>query len=449
MFGRWSAAFALIGVLTACPEGPKPTDIVADVTTDTGGRTALLGGLAMTYRVEGADRWVLSTEPLFRPPPPAPDAAGDATSSEDADAGPVAEPTLMVEAVVLPAYLYGVPWTEFAAEETPQQLPGAWVSALHEARDTIAALGKPVVLALSPLSLEWDNLAPLASDDGSGGLKLEENWLQDYCHDPAKSANPTKWRVAYGRYAKWMTELVKPAMVIVGSRLNLYEANCGEAYEAIVGFATEAHEVVKGLSDAPTTIVSVDVEDLYGYPRIPGRCPSTPAKECFATRQALLANLKADRLGLESYPARALTSKLAEIPDDWLVTVAEARSDLPPVIAGTGLPAVRLETVSGTCVPLLESSDTLQVAWLDQVLATATTYKMDLAVWNSPVNRANAARVSACLCSGDATLCGHLAQLGAKSDSVRLRLVEGLFAQDGSAYQAGLLWTQVLGLDAN
>jgi|GEM_PF-1598032 len=429
-----SASLALAG----CPETETPTpDAAGDAgDTDAGptGRSYLLGGLAQKYEYNTARRWTISLDKLTAPAPA--DGSG--------------EPVDLTEMVVVPLYHLGIPWTEFDSSFA-STLPGPWVQAINDVAAAVAGLNKPIAIALSPTSLEWDNLAPEARDNGSGGLQIQENWLQSYCHDPSQDGDPKQWEAAYVRYVEWITDKFDPAYVFVAHRINRYDEVCSgvnpNAYAAIANFATAAHEAIKARSNPPTTVVTVDVEDLYGFTvagKPPGRCVVESPKECFEQRKNLLDAFTADRLGLESYPGDTLRFT-QDIPADWLDVVAAYRSDMPPLIAGTGLGAVRMETnAAAVCLPLLETSQQLQLQWLDQVFGVADKYDMELVVWNSPVDQLSAQLMAPCDCTGDFEICEHLSQLGGNADAVRLQLIEGLFPDEGSPREAGIVWQQAL-----
>ncbi len=432
-------------------DGPGDADAAgggADGQGD-GGRSYLLGGRAERYAIDGSQRWTISVEGLTQPvtsAAPAPDGAdaGPGRGSTDGAEGAADEP--VVEAVVVPLYRLGVPWKAFA-NGGGANLPGPWVLAVQRAQDEAESLGLPIALSLSPTNETWDHLAPLATDDGTGTLRLEDNWLHDYCYDPSADPQPEKWRDAYVRYVEWAVKRFSPRWVFLAHRVNLYDARCAAtrpgAYGAVAGFATAAHERLhEALDPAPVTVVTVDVEDLYGFPSQPGRCVGTEGPECLGERGALLQAFQADRLGLESYPEAALP-RLGEIPADWLEGVVAARADLPPIVAGTGLPAVSMERrKSQVCIPLLESDAELQRTWLDQVLAAAGAHGMGLVVWTYPESLLDEALVAPCDCpGGDAeadAVCAHLAQLGARADSLRPRFIEGLWRGAGGLAAGGV-----------
>ena len=424
------AATAALGALGACGGGgSSPTDTAlvdgdGDVAADsTPPGPPLLGGRAEIYDITatGAPRpWVPSTAAL----------AGD-----------------LSEVIVIPLDLYGIPWSSFSGPDNqPTNLPGPWVAGVNALKTLATGSGKPVVLALSPLSPTWDTLAPEASEQG-GILFLNSAWRAS-CYDPATDSNVNKWRDAYAGYAVWAVKQFRPDWVILGQRMNRYEANCHVGpFTAVLDYAAEAHRRIKAITafTPPPTIVGVDVEDLYGYPQKPGRCVSITPAACLAQRMGLVDGISADLLGLESYPAFALEDGLASLPNDWLAKIADLRPDLTSAVIGTSLPAVSMATQRAVCSPLLESSEALQTQWLDQVIATATGRGMPLVIWRSIRDLFAADVVAGCPCSGDVALCQHLAGLGAAKDDVRPYLDAGLLTVDGIERAAVSLWRQALG----
>ena len=439
-----------IAALLGCPPAKKPQpqpDAAGDA--DAGpSRSYLLGGRAEAYAIAHQQR-VVATRPLGDVCVPV---QGDAGAAGDGEVGPDGADAVAqvcgpaVEAVVVPADLLGIPWGSFTGPDNlPAELPAPWFSAVQAARAEVEALGLPIVLALSPLSEEQDALALEATDQG-GTLGLKP--FKVHCYDPTKEArrNLYEYPDAYAGYVRWMVGQFDPRWVVLAQRVNRYYDACGAndaAYAGILGFAAKAHARLQDLDEPPVTVVSVDVEDLYGYPPKAGRCVGLGSAACLDQRKKLLAGIEADRLGLESHPASAL-AELGALPSDWLSRVAAARPELPPVVSGTGLPAVSLSSPGGMiCAPLLESSEAVQLEWLDQVVATATNLDMDLVVWSSPEDLLDAVVVASCPCHGDQALCQHLDQLGAKTDEVRLRTVEGLWSTDGAPRAAAAIWEQL------
>jgi hypothetical protein len=415
----WAALFCA-GVLAACPSGDGGGgDAGADAgdagDVPAGGRAYFLGARIEGYDIAARYQRVLSVT-----------AAGDPAN---------------YEVVVVPLDQLGLPWDAFVGpDNSPPELPAAWVEAVDAMKAAAEATGKPLVLALSPLSPDFDTLAPDARDE-SGVLLLNSQWTAS-CYDPSKDPEPHRYRDRYAGFVTWVTQRFKPRWVILAQRINRYEVCGGAAYAAVADYAGEARRRLAALPAGTLdtqTIVTVDVEDLYGFPRPGGPCDAVTAAQCFEARKSLLGAVDADILGLDSYPAVALPT-LGEMPQDWLDRVAAARPELPAVVTGTALPPVDLFTRKGTCQPILVSSDVIQRAWLDQVLSTAVARDMPLVVWHPLQDLLDAGPASACPCSKSDPVCVHLEQLGAGADDLRRFVTGGLFEHDGTERIGATLW---------
>ena len=430
MMCRTFIVCAWIPALVACGGGSVDADTVEPEPDSSSDRSFALGFEALDYRIGGAQRWVVDLTQI-------PKNTGGEPGRERVAAIPA-------DAVVVPAYVYGIPWSEFAGkDDTLSSLPGSWVAKMQSLRTEVEEHGLRVVLALNPVNSKYDNLAPEASDDGSGEVRLRENWLKEYCPNPSDDGNPDKWARAYSRYVAWMVDLFEPEFVGLARSINLYEERCESArpgaYAAVVAMANRAHSDLKGSESDVTTFTGVLVEDLYGYPRKGGRCPSMSAKDCFAERKVLLDGIESDRLGLESYPAAAVAT-LKELPGDWLAHIAENIGGREVVFTGLGMPGRSIEHVSGVCVPWVDADEEMQRSLLDQAATVAKQTASDLLVWSSVRDLYTAEAVGSCACSSPKELCDHLDQLGGAADEVRPRLMQGLYTEAGDERLAGELW---------
>lgn len=434
-------ALALSLVLGGCPEDTaEPTD-TSDTTPN--GRSFLLAARAESYDITRARPFVASLDSLTFPAPQPADPANPADPNR-----PEPPPDRPIEALVLPVDLLGIPWTSFnGPDNRPGSLPAPWLAELDAMAALADSAGLPLILAISPLADTHDTLAPLASD-GSGALVLNPTWKPS-CYDPSTDSNPTQHRDQFAGFAVWLAERLQPDAIILGQRLNLYEANCGaSAFGALKGFVAHAHDRLQAASTVtikPLTIATFDVEDLYGFPAKAGRCVSATPKDCLATRAALSGDLGVDRLGLESHPFRAFTD-LSAIPNDWLAAVAAAQPSpaLPALVASTGVPAARLDAQRGACAPFIESSEAAQRAWLDQAIAFSTAQSAPYLVWRTLIDTMPTDTLTSCPCAGTVADCTHLSGLGNRKDDRRALLSSGLAASDATARQALSLWRSLL-----
>ena len=357
----------------------------------------------------------------------------------------------LAEALVLPLDLYGVPWGSFTGPDNQAgELPAAWlarieaVEAALAAADAEAMADMKIVLSLSPLNEGANNPAPKAGDD-TGVLTLQEGWTNQTCFNPLATESEDKYPNEYAGYVRWMASRFDADFVVLGRVMNRYEENCGTGpYEGALTFTTAAHAALAALDEPPVTVVSVDVEDLYGLPKQPGRCVTETPQACLEERKGLLDGIVADRIGLESQPLLVL-EETGSVPQDWLSRVTAARADIGWVVTSTSLPPVELYTQPNDtqCLPLSDSTETLQRSWLDQVLSTAETGGMDFVVWHPLTDLADAAVAAACPCpdASDPALCYFLETANQDTaDATRRLVTAGLFAMDGTARAGGEIW---------
>jgi len=426
-----SIALALFAaLLAACPDdSPSTTGDTIDADTLPGNRTFLLAARAESYDPTQARPFIASLASVTLSP-----LAVDPISPPTADRP--------LEALVLPVELIGIPWSSFSGPDNrPTSLPSAWLAQIEALEALADEAGLPLILAVSPLAPDHNTLAPLASEQ-SGALVLNPTWKPS-CYDPSTDSNPTLHRDQFAGFVVWLAERFQPAAIVLAQRVNLYEANCGaSAFRAIVGFVSHAQTRLATLAARPTTVVSFDVEDLYGFPSRPGRCVSGSAKDCLATRASLMDDLTVDRLGLDSSPWRAF-GDLADVPRDWLAAVADAQA-LPALVASTGAPAIRIDAARGACSPFIEADELAQRAWLDQAIGFSTAQDAPFLVWRTLVDQLPTALLASCPCTGDIALCTHLDGLGNRRDDRRAALGSGLTSSDGTPRQTLTLWRSLL-----
>ena len=417
----------------ACSDG----DGGAPEDTTGGGRPYLMGSWAESY-----DRFsATSFSTSFAVPTTAADAKGEAVVVSFEDLG-------------LPSDAFSGP------SDTPNAPPALWVQTIDQRVAAARADGRTVVLAISPLSTSLDTLAANTTEAGPGILRVDTSW-RSTCFDPGRETNPTRLREQFARFAAWLVNRARPDMVIVGHRLNIYEARCGQApWRGMLDFVGAAISRIRAVADlpsvpgqpvfvVPTIIAGLDVEDLYGLPSKPGRCAGMTIEACLEQRASLLGDFDAalgdaaapDVVGLDAHPAAFVVARAGEeIPARYLTNVLQKLAERKVAIIATSLPAQSLTSRQGPCVPHYTVDDDAQRRWLDLVLAAGQTRAMPLVVWRNLGDLAKTAVVTSCPCTGDSQLCDDLASVGGAVDALRLRLVSGLVDSDGNARPALATW---------
>ncbi|MEC9072645.1 MAG: hypothetical protein VX938_09715, partial [Myxococcota bacterium] len=180
-----------------CGPGPSTPD-EPDVSVEEPTRAFALASRAEGYQVGESSPRIFdlgAVEVLLPPDPPvvaegevgtdASGATSDATDSEEW------VPRIPLEAVVVPVDLLGVPWDSFDGPAgAPTDLPAPWLSALNGMLEGARESGLPLVVALSPLSENWDALAARPEGDAST-LSLDPLW-KPYCYDPSLDGDPLR-----------------------------------------------------------------------------------------------------------------------------------------------------------------------------------------------------------------------------------------------------------------
>jgi hypothetical protein len=437
----WWVALGASTVLVACPAGGDDDADTVD-TSDVQGGDAVSEPPPRAYRLGGwAESVTLS--------------AGTLASPERMSAAPLGDPG-DVESVVIPLDLLGVPWDAFnGVNNQPTELPAEWLEQVGEAEALVAELrgaldrveasgtGEPrtleVILALSPITRDGSALAP-------GTMELAGKAPQwENCFDPSAQSDPNRYGARYAGYVTYLVNRFEPDAVILGRTMNRYEVACGELkYMAMLEVIHAAHDRLAERDEPPTTIVEVDVEDLYGYPKLPGRCVAMSPDECFEIRRGLLEGLRVDALGLHSMPAVAL-GDLETWSPDWLERVANASPTPEVVVTATSLPATTLSEQGpggGPCIGVVGSDESIQRAWLTTVMLTAEALAMPWVAWHPVRDLAPEAVIASCPCSGDEDICFYLDHvIDERATATRRSVSSGLWTHDGQARLSGQQWS--------
>ena len=366
--------------------------------------------------------------------------------------------------ILAPLDHLGIPWDAFGGpSDAPNAPPAPWLDAIDAAISRLQADGRPFALVVSPLAPDFGTLAAEARE-ANGRLIVDPSAFRP-CFDPATETRPDDLRDRFARYVAWLANRARPAHLVVGHRLNLLEAQCGDGpWRSALAFVGAAIARVRALADSeqppgvppfvvPTLTVGVDVEDLHGLPRRPGRCAGVALADCLAIRapalgtawsEALTGPSAPDLVGLESYPAAVLIdAPTAPIPASYLsgAVTAVAGWASAAAVLGTALPAVPLATrVGNPCVTFLPSDAEQQIRWLDLAIAASKAASMPFFAWRHHADAGPTATLASCPCSGDTDFCDHLGDLGPRADATRTALIEGLVDSAGAERPAFARW---------
>ena len=320
-----------------------------------------------------------------------------------------------VDVVLIHQDFYGVPWTEFEAGTAP---PAAWVFVM----DTLAAHASsvgPVALSLQLVSGDGRRFLADRTVVTSGTITTQKAWSAQ-CYDFSTAADGAAKRAAYLAYVDYMVAKFQPHWVNVAIEINMFSVRPASAWNALVDVERAAYDRVKAAS--PTAIVypSISLEYLYGYATCAGDLTT-----CYDANYTQLANLKRDRFAVTTFPY--LLPEMRDqtaIPADWFTRPGD-RGGEQTIVAETGWLGTPLVAKTTSCVTGIESSEALQLAWFDKLMASAD--RMDLVTWVSNRDVMPAELMTDCPCDYDATWCGFL-------DAFRQSVGSDPNAQAGAEY---------------
>lgn len=285
---------------------------------------------------------------------------------------------------------FGLPWESFA-DDTPR--PTAWVDVMNGIRDQVEALDVAVYLALTPLGGLRTTLNGQATDV-DGELEIVEGW-KDECYDFAAAPDAERYRDAYLAYVADMVELFDPVFLTPVIEMNMFAANCPDAFGGLVDLNNDVYDAIKAtrpdLPIFPTHIVPA----LVGQPPY-GDC-AYGDDSCLAASVELLSDIKTDRLGISSYVMFDYPHA-DQIPADFFPRVIDAFG-LKPVFGETGHSShtIRVPGTSG-CDTFREYNPQDQVEYLGDLMQVAQDYESDLVVWWSLVDYLPESMLSNCPC---------------------------------------------------
>ena len=309
-----------------------------------------------------------------------------------------------VDVVTIHQEFYGVPWNELEANAA---LPTPWVTVMDTLAAQAAAIG-PTALSLQLVSGEGRRFLADRTFVSGGEVVTQSGWSAD-CYDFTSASDRVSKRAAYLAYVDWMVRKFRPRYVNVAIEINMFSVCPTSAWNGLVEVERAAYDVAKAAAPSAIVYPSIALEYLYGYANCPGAL-----SDCYDAAYAQLAGLKRDRFAVTSLPYLVPSLRdPAAIPADWL-TRAGDRGGERTIVAETGWLATSLDVVSGTqCVTGIASSEALQLAWFDKVMASAD--RIELVTWIANRDVMPSSLVDECPCTFDGLWCGFVASLRQKA----------------------------------
>ena len=303
----------------------------------------------------------------------------------------------MVDLVSMHQDFFGVPWDELLAG---QPLPDYWITEMTQIRDNIDELGAGVFLSLTPLGGLRDRLAPkpIWKDD-----HMEtEDWSEG-CFDFSNSEDGAAYTAAYFDYVDWMIDLFKPQYLATVIEMNMFEFYCPDDWPALVAMQNDLYDHIKQLYPDLPVFPTFVLEQAWG---IWGGCELMD-EACLQEKMTGYAAIKKDRFGVSDYPLHK-SNEWDWMPDEYFTKV-EDLAGVPLVVGETGYPnqgsTIPQPEGSDTCIDLLQSNDTDQARYMDQLFTLAQEREWDLVTWWSLRDYLPADIYLECPCSFDTYWC--------------------------------------------
>ncbi|MEO8878208.1 MAG: hypothetical protein ABI461_21625 [Polyangiaceae bacterium] len=298
---------------------------------------------------------------------------------------------------------YGTPWDAFAAGTAP---PAEWTAQMQAIADAAHATNKPIFLSITMLNGERDSLAAQTTIQ-NGKVQSTDHWAA-HCYDFATAADAASMKAAYLAYVDTMVAMFQPAYLNMAVEVNLFFENCPAAVAGMVSVANAAYDEAKKKQADLIVFPSIQIDHLYGVSDTcaGGATDAGAADACFAANYAQIAPLKRDRFAMSSYPQLGSYKKASDLPSDWFSRGASKNGEVG-LIAETGWNSRNLvaELKSSTCYTVFTNTEADEAAYLDFVLQSAESQKIDVVNWWSDRDLVTGSFMTDCPCAFDATWC--------------------------------------------
>lgn len=302
---------------------------------------------------------------------------------------------------------YGVPWDAFK-NGTP--VPDAWDSEMKSLAASARAANKPIFLSMTMLNGSRDTLAAQTVVSAGGAISSTDNWAAK-CYDFASAPDGAQMKAAYLAYVDYMMTTFTPTYLNFAVEVNLYFESCPAGVAGLVDVANAAYDEAKSKKSDVIAFPSFQVDHLYGYADncVGGSADAGARDGCFDANFAQIDTMKRDRFAMSSYPQLGVVKAAADLPADYFARAAAKKGEVP-LIAETGWNSSSLiaEMRDGTCYTVFSNTENDEEAYLDFVLRSADTAKIDLVNWWSDRDLVVSTFMTDCPCTFDTKWCSVL-----------------------------------------
>ncbi len=311
-----------------------------------------------------------------------------------------------VDVVEVHQEYYGVPWDAFATKTAP---PPQWIAQMVQIAEATKAMNRPVFLSISMLNGERDSLASKTVIQNET-VQSTDHWATR-CYDFAAAADAVSMKAAYLAYVDYMVQTFNPTYLNVAIEVNLFFENCPTATAGLIDVANAAYDEAKLKNSSIIAFPSIQIDHLYGYATscAGGDAGTADRETCFEANYAVISPLKRDRFAMSSYPGPGFFKTAGDIPADWF-TRGASKNNETPLISETGWNSTSLiaELPNGTCDTVFTDTEADEEAYLDFVLRSAESQKIDVVNWWSDRDLVVSPFMTDCPCTFDPTWCAVL-----------------------------------------
>ena len=240
----------------------------------------------------------------------------------------------------------GVPWNEMLNGQ-----PHPDLGTLQYLRSLCPA-GNEVYLAVTPISITRDGLAPFYGDQ-----PLTPPW-DGYAFDDPDVVT------SFANYCEAMIAIFQPKWLAFGIEANLLHSFAPAKWNAYVSLATQTSAALRANHPSLPVFVSLQADDFWD------RVNDPPDPTTGLTHRQACAQFVAlgDLVGVSCYPVWSTWSgKVWQLPADYLDRIARLDPGKPLAIAETGWPAERLDAPY-PITQRIHAQD--QRDWVDLMLST-------------------------------------------------------------------------------
>ena len=295
---------------------------------------------------------------------------------------------------------FGLPWEAFVSQTDP---PATWLAVMEQIQAEVEALGVEVYLSVTPISGLRERIGANATEK-HGNLVVDDEWLPG-CYDFDTGPSADDYRQAYLRFVRWMVDAFDPVYLTHGIEVDLYEGNCPDQFESLIGLLNEAYAQEKALNPDLPIFPTFTAANMWSYGD-GGGCQIGDST-CLLANLEKMSTLQRDRFGISSYPS-FLSWEWEAVPKEFYTAFSELTGERPVFgeIGWGSYPVIApYPTLEDDCMLILDSSDAMQIEFMEFLFEVADEMDADFLVWWSLRDYLPEPVLTSCPCSAPGIWC--------------------------------------------